>query len=139
MREGLRFLWGHPVLRTMTIAGSLQSFAGGAFMGQLVVFADRVLGIREPDARVGLLFTAWSVGGILGSLVLPRLLRRTGAFQVMLAALPASALLGLAVVLTTDWRIALVAITAWGSTYLMVIVNTMTYAQEVTPRSSRAG
>lgn len=133
IREGLRFLWGHPVLRTMTLAGSLQSFAGGAFVGQLVIFADRVLGISAPDARIGLLFTSWSAGGILGSLVLPRLLRRVNALQIMLAALPASAVLGLAAVLTTDWRVALVAITAWGSTYLTVIVNTMTYAQEVTP------
>lgn len=133
IREGLRFLWGHRVLRTMTLAGSLQSFAGGAFIGQLVVFADRVLGIGTSDARIGLLFTSWSAGGILGALLLPRLRRRTSALRIMLIALPASTVLGLAAVLATDWRVALVAITAWGSTYLMVIVNTMTYAQEVTP------
>lgn len=131
--EGLRFLWGHRVLRTMTFAGSLQSFAGGAFLGQLVVFADRALGIGASDARIGLLFTSWSAGGILGSLLLPRLRRRTSALRIMLVALPASTLLGLSAVLATDWRVALVAIAAWGSTYLMVIVNTMTYAQEVTP------
>ncbi|WP_308283956.1 MFS transporter [Streptomyces buecherae] len=133
IREGVRFLWGHPVLRTMTVAGGLQSFAGGAFIGQLVIFADRELDIGASDARIGLLFTSWSAGGILGSLLLPRLRRRVSALRIMLFALPASAVLGLAAVLATDWRVALVAIAAWGSTYLLVIVNTMTYAQEVTP------
>ncbi|OON79713.1 MFS transporter [Streptomyces tsukubensis] len=135
IKEGLHFLWNQPELRLMTISGCLQSFAGGAFIGQLVIFADRGLGIREPDPRVGLLFTAWSVGGVLGAVALPRLLKRIGALQIMRVALPASMILGLLTALTSDWRLALPAIAAWGTAYLMVIVNTVTYAQTVTPAS----
>jgi MFS family permease len=132
--EGLRFLAGHPTLRTMTVVGTLQSFSGGAIVGQLVVFADRVLGIHGPDdGRIGLLYMAWSAGGIGGSLLLPRLRRRFDAFPLLLGVLPIGALLGLVVVLTTDWRISLVALTVWGTAYLVVLVNTMTYSQEVTP------
>lgn len=133
VKEGLHFLWRRPELKLMTIVGCLQSFAGGAFIGQLVIFADRGLGIEESDSRVGLLFTAWSVGGVLGSVALPRLLQKIDAIQVMRVALPASTVLGLLTVLTTDWRLALPAIAAWGTVYLMVIVNTVTYAQTVTP------
>ncbi|WP_371645715.1 MULTISPECIES: MFS transporter [unclassified Streptomyces] len=131
--EGLRFLWNHPTLRTMTVVGTLQSFSGGAIVGQLVVFADRGLGIHDGDARIGFLYTAWSAGGIGGSLILPRLLRRFDAFQILLGVLPVGALLGLVVVMVSDWRIVLVALTAWGCAYLAVLVNTMTYSQEVTP------
>jgi len=131
--EGLRFLAGHPTLRVMTVVGTLQSFAGGAIVGQLVVFADRVLGIHGSDGRIGLLYMAWSAGGIGGSLLLPRLRRRYDAFPLLLLVLPVGALLGLVVVLSTDWRIALVALAAWGTAYLVVLVNTMTYSQEVTP------
>ncbi|WSQ13336.1 MFS transporter [Streptomyces sp. NBC_01231] len=132
--EGLRFLVGHPTLRTMTVVGTLQSFSGGAIVGQLVVFADRVLGIHgSDDGRIGLLYMAWSAGGIGGSLLLPRLRRRFDAFPLLLGVLPIGALLGLVVVLTTDWRISLVALTVWGTAYLVVLVNTMTYSQEVTP------
>ncbi|MGW3106045.1 MFS transporter [Streptomyces sp. NPDC001100] len=131
--EGLRFLAGHPTLRVMTVVGTLQSFSGGAVVGQLVVFADRVLGVHGTDGRIGLLYMAWSAGGIGGSLLLPRLRRRYDAFPLLLLVLPAGALLGLAVVLSTDWRIALVALAAWGTAYLVVLVNTMTYSQEVTP------
>lgn len=133
VREGLRFLHHHSTLRLMTVVGTLQSFSGGAVIGQLVVFADRVLGIHGSDGRIGLLYMAWSAGGIGGSFLLPRLRRRFEAFSLLLGVLPAGALLGLAVVLSSDWRVTLVALTAWGSAYLVVLVNTMTYSQEVTP------
>ncbi|MFI5830177.1 MFS transporter [Streptomyces sp. NPDC051578] len=131
--EGLRFLWGHPVLRTMTVVGTLQSFAGGAIVGQMVVYADRGLGIHGSDARIGFLYAAWSAGGIGGSLLLPRIRRRLDAFRILLLALPAGSLLGLVVVFSHDWRVAVVALAVWGSAYLVVLVNTMTYSQEVTP------
>ncbi|MGW1750356.1 MFS transporter [Streptomyces sp. NPDC002092] len=133
VREGLSFLRHHSTLRLMTVVGTLQSFSGGAVIGQLVVFADRVLGIHGSDGRIGLLYMAWSAGGIGGSFLLPRLRRRFEAFPLLLGVLPAGALLGLAVVLSSDWRVTLVALTVWGSAYLVVLVNTMTYSQEVTP------
>lgn len=133
VREGLAFLLRHPTLRVLTVVGTLQSFAGGAIVGQLVVFADRVLGIHGSDGRIGLLYMAWSAGGIGGSVLLPRLRRRFDALPLLLGVLPAGALLGLVVVLASDWRVALVALAAWGSAYLVVLVNTMTYSQEVTP------
>jgi MFS family permease len=133
IREGLHFLYHHPTLRLMTVVGTLQSFSGGAIIGQLVVFADRVLDIHGSDGRIGLLYMAWSAGGIGGSFLLPRLRRRFEAVPLLLGVLPLGALLGLVVVLTSDWRITLVALTVWGSAYLVVLVNTMTYSQEVTP------
>jgi len=133
VREGLRFLRHHSTLRLMTVVGTLQSFSGGAVIGQLVVFADRVLGIHGSDGRIGLLYMAWSAGGIGGSFLLPRLRRRFEAFPLLLGVLPLGSLLGLVVVLSSDWRVTLVALTAWGSAYLVVLVNTMTYSQEVTP------
>ncbi len=131
--DGARFLFGHPMLRLMTLAGTLLSISGGAIIGQLVVFAGRALGIHGSDPRIGLLYAAWSAGGVGGAALLPRLLRRISPFQVLLTALPVGGILGLVVVLTSDWRVAIVALAAWGSAYLVVLVNTMTYSQDVTP------
>ncbi|GHB59152.1 MFS transporter [Streptomyces cirratus] len=131
--EGLRFLRRHPVLRIMTVAGTLQSFAGGAIVGQMVVYADRGLGIHGADTRIGFLYAAWSAGGIGGSLLLPGIRRRLDASRILLLALGAGVLLGPVVVFAHDWRVAVVALAVWGSAYLVVLVNTMTYAQEVTP------
>lgn len=131
--EGLRFLWRHPTLRLMTLAGTLQSFSGGALVGQLVVFADRVLRLHGADPRIGFLYTAWSIGGICGSIYFPRVLRRVQPFQVLLIALPVSTVLGLAMQLSWDWRVALVAVAAWGSVNVVILINTTTYSQGVTP------
>jgi hypothetical protein len=49
VREGLVFLWSHVTLRSMTAVGTAQSISGGAFVGQMVVWADRDLDVREGD------------------------------------------------------------------------------------------
>ncbi|MGF1662496.1 MAG: MFS transporter [Kineosporiaceae bacterium] len=133
IRQGLCFLVRHPVLRIMTVVGLLQSFSGGAVVGQFVVYADRALGLPADDLRVGLLYAAWAVGGIGGSLVLPLALRRTDATRFLLVALPLGTGLGLGVVLSRYWALALVTVAAWGTVYLSVLVNTLNHTQAVTP------
>ena len=39
-----------------------------AVMGQLVPFADQVLGIRQGDVRLGAVFGVFSLGGLVGTL-----------------------------------------------------------------------
>ena len=65
IREGLVFLVRHPGVRTMTMIGTLQCIAGGAFVALDVVWCDQVLGIGTGGWRFGLVFSAWAVGGIL--------------------------------------------------------------------------
>ena len=91
VREGLVFLWSHVTVRSMTMVGAAQSIAGGAFMGQMVVWADRDLDVREGDWRLGVVFSSWGVGVLVTSLLMPRLVRRLGAARLTLVALPCSA------------------------------------------------
>ncbi len=133
VREGLVWLWRHAPVRVMTAIGAAQSVAGGAFMGQLVVWADRVLGVRAGDVRLGILFSAWGVGSLASTLVLPRLAARYGAVRLALYGIPCSALLALAVALSTQWVVATVLTAGWGAAYMLVVVNAITYRQQVTP------
>lgn len=133
VRVGLRFLLDSPVVRIMTFLGAAQSFSGGAFVGQLVVWADRVLGVRSGDPRLGMLFGSWGVGGVLASLVLPRVARRFGEARVTLVFLPISAAVGTLAVLPRDWRLATVGQLAWGVAYMVVVVNSVTLRQQLTP------
>ena len=121
--EGLRWLWRHLAVRSMTLVGAAQAAAGGAFVGQLVVWADQVLGVRAGDVRLGVVFGSWSVGALLATLALPRLANRHGAARVALCALPASAGLAVLLALSTHWAVA----------YMLVVVNAITYRQQVTP------
>jgi MFS family permease len=139
--EGLRFLRDEPRVRAMTLVGALQAVAGGAFVGQLVVWADRSLDVRAGDPRLGVLYGGWGVGALAVSVVMPRLVRRWTAAGVTLRALPVSALLGVAVALAPDWVSATGLIAAWGAAYMLVVVNAITFRQEITPEPlmSRVG
>jgi MFS family permease len=131
--EGLRWLWRHPSVRSMTFIGTTQAVAGGAFVGQMVVWADKELDVRAGDPRLGTVFAAWSVGSLAATLVMPRLAARLGAARVALLALPVSAALAVAVALAPVWWLATLLVAAWGAAYILVVVNAITYRQQVTP------
>lgn len=133
IREGLVFLLRHPGVRTMTMIGTLQCVAGGGFVALDVVWCDQVLGIGTGGWRFGLLFSAWAVGGILASTALPRLLRRTSPARIALAALPVSALLGIATPFATWWVVGLLGVFVWSCAYSLVAVNSISYRQQETP------
>ena len=131
--DGLRYLIHHAGVRTMTIVGSVQSFAGGGFMALIVVWCDRVLHIGTSGLRFGLVWGTWGIGGLIAALSLPRLLKRMPPTAITLYALPVSALLGVLTPLSPDWVAAAFATLVWGSAYVLVIVNAISYRQQVTP------
>jgi len=133
IREGLGFLWRHPGVRSMTAVGTLQSVAGAGWVGLWVPWADRVLHIGTSGWRFGLVFSVWGLGGILASALTPRLLRRTSAARLTLLWIPVSAVAGVLVALSTQWVLAAVLMTVWGVAYQLVIINSLTYRQQVTP------
>lgn len=133
IRDGLGFLWRHPVVRVQTLVGVTQSFTGGAFLGQLVPWADQALGVPPGDGRLGLMFMAWGVGSLGASLVFPRLSRRFGDARVTLIAMPLSAVGSLACALAGHWLVALGTLAAWGVVYLISVLNSVTVRQKVTP------
>jgi predicted MFS family arabinose efflux permease len=133
--DGLRYLIRHAGVRTMTIIGSVQSFAGGGFMALIVVWCDRVLGIGTSGVRFGVVWGVWGIGGLIAALSLPRLLKRMPPAAITLYALPMSALIGVLAPLSPNWVIASLALLVWGSAYVLVLVNAVSYRQQVTPEN----
>jgi len=131
--EGVRFLVQHAGVRTMTIVNSLQSFAGGGFMALMVVWCDRVLHVGTSGLRFGIVWGTWGIGGLIAALGLPRLLKRMSPAAITLYALPVSAALGIVAPLSPGWEAAAIALLVWGSAYVLVIVNAISYRQQVTP------
>jgi predicted MFS family arabinose efflux permease len=131
--EGVRFLVRHVQVRTMTILGACQAIAGGAFVGQMVVWADRSLGVRAGNVRLGLLFGGWGVGALAASVVTPRLARRYGAARITLLALPASAAMAVATALAPNWVAGALLLVGWSSAYMLVVINAINYRQQETP------
>jgi MFS family permease len=133
--DGLRYLVRHAGVRTMTLIGSVQSFAGGGFMALIVVWCDRVLHIGTSGVRFGLVWGTWGIGGLIAALSLPRLLKRMSPAAITLYALPMSALIGVLAPLSPHWVVAALALLVWGSAYMLVIVNAVSYRQQVTPEN----
>lgn len=131
--EGLRYLWGHPGVRTMTIVGFTQCLSGGGFVALMVVWADRQLDVGTEGLRFGLVYGAWAVGGLVASASLPRLLRGTTPARVTLVALPFSVALGLLTPVWRTWWLGALSLFAWSIGYTLVAINSISYRQQETP------
>jgi predicted MFS family arabinose efflux permease len=139
VREGLRFLWREPIVRTLTLIGATHSVGSGAWMALLVPFADRVLGVApRGDVRLAALFSCWGVGAIIASRVLPRLAARLGNARLALTALPLSLLGGLFVLASGHWLLMCVAAVYWGAAQAVVVINGITYRQQVCPEEMQS-
>jgi MFS family permease len=133
IREGVVFVVRHPGVRTMTLVGTLQCLAGGGFVALMVVWCARVLDIGTSGWRFAVVFSVWSVGGILASAALPRLLRRMSAGRVTLVALPVASVFAILTPLTRSWWLASIGMFLWSCGYTLVAVNSISYRQQVTP------
>jgi MFS family permease len=129
---GLRWLWSHPTLRTMTMVGTATSFAMGAMLGQLVPFADQSLGIRQGDARLGAVFAAFSLGGLIGTMS-HRFVKQWSPARITLVAMTGLAVLMTAVSLSREWHASLALVFLFGVVDLVAVINIINFRQEETP------
>jgi MFS family permease len=74
--EGIRWLLGHRILRTVSIVGAVVNFMMSAVIAVYVLFAFEVLGFGEFG--YSMMLVALALGGVLGSLLAPRLTPRLG-------------------------------------------------------------
>jgi MFS family permease len=129
---GLRWLWGHETLRAMTFVGTTVSFSVGAITGQLVPFADQVLGIRQGDIRLGAVFAVFSLGGLVGA-VGQRFLAPYSAARISLASTSIMAVLIVLIPWPRDYRLTFVFVFLFGVVNLVSVINNISFRQEETP------
>ena len=102
-------------------------------MSLSVPYADRLLGVGTSGWRFGLVFAAWGVGGILVAVFTPRLLRFVSPNRLALIWLPFAGAAGVVVATASTWQVAVAVMVVWGVAYQGVVLNSMTYRQQVTP------
>ncbi len=133
VREGLRFLWGHRLVRTLTLLGFGISFTGGAVTGLTVVYGVQALGLPDSGAGIGLLFSAAALGSLASSLLLPALNRRFATGSITLGGLTAAVVAVAALALVTNFAASLVFFFFWGAAQTLVIINAISLRQQVAP------
>ena len=83
--EGVRWLWHHPPIRTLTLTVVFFNVTFGAAISVLVLYAERRL--DAGPIAYGLLATASAVGAVAGSAAYPWLERSVGMANIMRAGL----------------------------------------------------
>jgi hypothetical protein len=137
--EGLRFLFGQPLIRSLTLLGLGNSFTGGAVTALLVVLVVDALALPADGPWYGVLLAAVALGGLLAALALPRLGQRRPIGTITLAGLAACpvAVLAVAVAPGPGWMLA--PLVLWSLASTLVILHGITARQRLTPRGCRAG
>jgi predicted MFS family arabinose efflux permease len=98
IREGLTWLWRHPLIRALALMLTAWNLVNTAQMAVFVLFALHTLKLSKFE--YSLLLTAAALGGLLGSLVATRVIGRLGPGRTLhvIVASAAVAYLGIALV-----------------------------------------
>lgn len=80
--NGIRYILAEPRLRITTIASAIPNFVIGFIEATFVVLAALVF-LVDNEAQIGILFAAFGVGGVIGSLLATRIIRRIGVGRTM--------------------------------------------------------
>jgi MFS family permease len=110
---GLRWTWGNPAVRTLTLAIVSFNVTYGAAWSVLVLCADQRLALGPVG--FGLLSTATAVGGIVGTASYDWLERHASLATLMRVGLALETLTHLALALTTTAWVAMVVMAVFGA------------------------
>ena len=111
--QGLRWLWNHPPVRTLTITIVSFNVTFGAAWSVLVLYAEERLGLGEIG--FGLLATASAIGGVLGSWSYAWIERRVSLGDIMRIGLIIETFTHLTLALTTTAAVAMVVFFVFGA------------------------
>jgi MFS family permease len=134
LAEGLRYVFGQPTLRTLTIWTGAWNFFNSGFFALMLVYMVRGLGLSATT--VGWIFALGNLGAITGAILSARVVRRFGVGPTMTICGTISAA-GAFVLPSTPRSLAVplvlvgeLLITGFGQLYN---VNQLTLRQAITP------
>src|SRR5450755_1093786 len=129
--EGLRYVWGHPVLRNISLMMALVNFVAATHSAQLVLFARERL--QASDSQIGFLYTAGSVGIVALALLAGPLRKRWSFSKVALGALLLDGLFILALSFTRLYWLALLFEALAQGLGILFNINTGSLRQAIVP------
>lgn len=130
IREGLSWLWHHPVLRPFTALGAGLNLLAGGYPLLIIVLAREE---RVSPAGIGIVFAIASIGGLLGAVAGPWMQQRVTFGQVTIGYLASGSLLfPLYAVIPNVFVIAGVSAVVFAGGPIFNVV-TQTYRFRVTP------
>jgi MFS family permease len=131
LAEGVRWLWGHELLRPMAIILGLMNAATMISFATFVLFAQEVLGVGP------LLFTVigfgTALGGIVGGVVAAQVSKRLGAGTCLALTLSGTAVVSVAIGISSHWIPVLVLFAVEALLGILWNVITVSLRQTIIP------
>lgn len=131
--EGLRFLMGHRLLRTLAVMVGIINFSMAAAWAIFVLYAVRPgpMGLDEP--AFGLLVTGLAAGSVAGSILVSRMERLLGPGRVLWTSVVLTSAATLVPGLTTNAIVVGASFVAGGFASVMWNVITVSLRQRLVP------
>ncbi|HEY0069383.1 MAG TPA: MFS transporter [Chloroflexia bacterium] len=129
--EGLRYVFGHPVLRNISLMMALLNFVATTVYAQRVLYAKEQL--AATDSQVAIMAAAGGFGVIVFSLLAGRLRKRLPFSKVALGALMASGFATIGLALTTWYWLGLVMWALFSGLGILFNINTNSLRQAIAP------
>ncbi|MEU2663220.1 MFS transporter [Micromonospora sp. NPDC007220] len=129
---GLRHLAGEPALRRALLGYGLGSLAMGFSESLIFAYVDQ--GLRRDAAFVGVLVTVQGIGGLVGGLLSPAVVRRAGEVGTLAAGVAFFGPASLALVYPNLW-LGFVAVLLAGVSLPLTMVGLHTLIQRRTPQA----
>jgi MFS family permease len=124
LKEGFRWLWHHPLLRSMAIILGLMNMASNLSGAVFLLFSQDVLDVTPLTFT--LMGFGFAVGAIVGGYAAPWLSRTLGSGTCLALTLGATAVMQLLVGLSSSWPVVAVIVaigTLLGSTWNVITVS----------------
>lgn len=134
--DGLKWVFGNPLLRRIVGTTGVANFFGTISQTLLPIFVLRELGLSP--ASLGLVFSLGAVGGLVGAVLTPRIVRAIGearAIPVSALAFCAAPLLLPAVSLVPSLALPLLVLSGFIMSFTILLYNItqVTFRQRITP------
>jgi MFS family permease len=133
--SGLRWLWGQRVLRTLALMAGTTNFFTFGIVSIFVLYAQDILEVS--DAVYGVLLASLGVGGLLGAVVGPRMVKRIGSGNTLRLSVGIQIIALIAFALTSNGWIAGFLMAVFGTQITWWNVVAVSLRQELTPDEMR--
>lgn len=131
IKEGVSWLWKHPLLRPMAIILGLMNGLASVTMATFILFAQEVLVIDATTfAFLGM---AGAVGGVVGSLAAPRIAEKLGSGPSLYVTLIGGSLTTVLIGLASNWIFVAAMFAAFTVTAVLWNVITVSLRQTIIP------
>ena len=131
IKEGVSWLWAHPLLRPMAIILGLMNGLGSVTFATFILFSQEVLGV---DAfTFALLGMAGAVGGVIGAVSAPKISSALGSGPSLYVTLIGGAATMFVIGVATHWVLVAVMFGMYTVTAVLWNVITVSLRQTIIP------